>query len=145
MLSNIQSSSALVKTSTMLGRDNSCRLLYVRYSVEMIKLRVIYSPLLFVSRYIVNHFGLEIDQLILRRLLILSLWRFLSGSRSSVVGCWKCRSRMLDSRLNQHCVIGENFDRAAMKSIRFSLIHPCWLAEHNPWKGVLCMVWPSTV
>ena len=46
----------------------------------------------------------------------------------------------LPADLNQHCVIGENFDPAAMKSIHFSLIHPCWLVEHNPWKGVLCMV-----
>ena len=50
---------------------------------------------------------------------------------------------MPDSGLNQRCVIGENFDPAAAKSIHFSLTHPCWLVEHNPWEGVLRTIWPS--
>lgn len=58
MLPNIQSSSALVQTFTMLGMDHSEGL--CMYSVEIIKLLVIDSPVLFLLRYIVNRFGLEI-------------------------------------------------------------------------------------
>lgn len=141
MLSNTQSGSALVQTFTMLGMDHSEGL--CMYSVEIIKLLVIDSPVLFLFRYIVNRFGLEIA----------IAW--------SCEGCWSrvCgdswqdhavplldvdnEAARLNSRLNQHCVIGENFDPAAAKSICFSLHHPCWLVEHNLWDGVPCTIWPS--
>ena len=111
------------------------------YSVEIIKLLVLTHLYFLYSGTLWIILVLRL-QLILWGLLILSLWRFLAGSCSSLVGCWEWSS-MLDSRLNQHCVIGENFDPAAAKSIRFSLTHSCWLVERNPWEGNLRMIWPS--
>ena len=57
MLFNIQSSSDLVETSTMLG---IIAVGLPMYAVEIIKLLVINSLLLFVLRDIMNHFGLGI-------------------------------------------------------------------------------------